>query len=145
MNAKQYFGPWLLASAFCLPVGAQFAIDWFTIDGGGGTSTGGVYSVRGTVGQPDANQTPLTGGSYSLTGGFWSLIAVQAHGTPKLTIVPANSGQATISWSPATPGFALQETLGLSPTNWVNSVSGTNNPVIVPVSGGTKFYRLFKP
>jgi hypothetical protein len=29
-------------------------LDWFTIDGGGGTSTGGVYAVSGTIGQPDA-------------------------------------------------------------------------------------------
>lgn len=32
----------------------SYSIDWFTIDGGGGTSTGGVYSVSGTIGQPDA-------------------------------------------------------------------------------------------
>ena len=32
----------------------SYQIDWFTIDGGGGTSTGGVYSVSGTIGQPDA-------------------------------------------------------------------------------------------
>jgi hypothetical protein len=25
-----------------------YTLDWFTIDGGGGTSTGGVYSVSGT-------------------------------------------------------------------------------------------------
>jgi hypothetical protein len=28
----------------------SYSIDWFTIDGGGGTSTGGVYSVSGTIG-----------------------------------------------------------------------------------------------
>ena len=27
----------------------SYSIDWFTIDGGGGTSTGGVYSVSGTI------------------------------------------------------------------------------------------------
>jgi hypothetical protein len=32
----------------------NLAIDWSTIDGGGGTCTGGVYSVSGTIGQPDA-------------------------------------------------------------------------------------------
>ena len=32
----------------------NFSLDWWTMDGGGGTSTGGVYSVTGTVGQPDA-------------------------------------------------------------------------------------------
>ena len=51
---------------------AQYAIDWHTIDGGGGTSTGGVYSVSGTVGQPDAGG-PMTNGQYSVTGGFWAL------------------------------------------------------------------------
>jgi len=32
----------------------QYSIDWSTIDGGGGTSTGGDYSLSGTIGQPDA-------------------------------------------------------------------------------------------
>jgi len=32
----------------------SYSIDWFTIDGGGGMSTGGVFSVSGTIGQPDA-------------------------------------------------------------------------------------------
>jgi hypothetical protein len=31
-----------------------YSIDWFTIDGSGGTSTGGVYQVSGSIGQPDA-------------------------------------------------------------------------------------------
>ena len=30
----------------------SYSIGWFTIDGGG-TSTGGVYSLSGTIGQPD--------------------------------------------------------------------------------------------
>jgi hypothetical protein len=42
---------------------------------GGGTGTGGVYSVTITIGQPDASGA-MTGGSYSLTGGFWALISV---------------------------------------------------------------------
>jgi len=46
----------------------NYAIDWWTIDGGGGTSTGGVYSVTGTIGQPDAGSTAMTGGAYSVTG-----------------------------------------------------------------------------
>ena len=44
----------LLATASCLCAQAQYSIDWSTIDGGGGTSTGGVYTVSGTIGQPDA-------------------------------------------------------------------------------------------
>jgi len=65
-----------LFSALCFGASAQpYAIDWHTIDGGGGTSTGGVYSVAGTIGQPDVSQQPMTGGNYSLTGGFWALFA----------------------------------------------------------------------
>jgi hypothetical protein len=122
-----------------------FEITSSTIDGGGGTSTGGVYSVSGTIGQPDAGPT-LTNGQYSVTGGFWALPqAVQTPGAPLLSITAAGPGQAQISWEPDTPGFVLQETLSLSPTYWVNSASGTNNPVIVPAATPTKFYRLNKP
>jgi hypothetical protein len=41
-----------------------YSIDWFTIDGGGGTRTGGVYSATGKIGQPDAGG-PMTNGLYS--------------------------------------------------------------------------------
>jgi len=122
-----------------------YSIDWYTIDGGGGTSTGGVYSVSGTIGQPDAGG-PMTNGQYSVTCGFWSLpAAIQVIGAPTLTIVPTLPGNATISWTPNTPGFVLQETLNLSPTNWVNSASGATNPIVVPAILPTKFYRLFRP
>jgi hypothetical protein len=63
----------------------QYSIDWYKISGGGGTSNGGVYSVSGTIGQHDAGG-PMTGGNYSLTGGFWALYAVQTPGAPLLTI-----------------------------------------------------------
>ena len=63
----------VLISACCLPAWAQqYSIDWYKVAGGGGTSTGGVYSVSGTIGQHDAGG-PMTGGNYSLTGGFWAL------------------------------------------------------------------------
>jgi hypothetical protein len=126
-----------------------YSIDWHTIDGGGGTSTGGPmigsnYSVSGTIGQADAG-APLTNGQYSVTGGFWALpTAVQTSGSPTLTIAPAGAGQATIAWSPATPGFVLQEMANLS-LAWTNSLSGATNPIVVPVTVPTKFYRLIKP
>jgi hypothetical protein len=50
---------------------AQLAITWYTIDGGGGTSTGGTFSLSGTIGQPDASTTAHTGGTFSLAGGYW--------------------------------------------------------------------------
>ena len=123
---------------------SSYSINWHTIAGGGGTSTGAVYSVSGTIGQPAAGG-PLTNGQYSVTGGFWVLpTAVQVTGAPVLTIVPAGPGQATISWTPATPGFVLQETWSLAPANWTNSLSGPGNPIVVPATSPMKFYRLKK-
>ena len=50
--------------------GGGFDLTWNTIDGGGATfNTGGSYSLSGSIGQPDAGG--LSGGSYTLTGGFW--------------------------------------------------------------------------
>jgi len=51
---------------------AQFSISSFTIDGGGGKSSGGTFSLTGTVGQAEAS-APSTGSSFSLAGGFWGL------------------------------------------------------------------------
>lgn len=134
---------WLATS---LAIAQPYAIDWHTIDGGGGTSTGGVYSVSGTIGQPDAGPT-MTNGQYAVTGGFWVLpTAIQVAGAPTLTIVPTIPGQATISWLPDTgTNWVLQETWVLSPANWTNSPSGATNPIVVPATLPTKFYRLFKP
>ncbi len=51
----------------------DFAIDWYTIDGGGGTSSGGDFGLAGTIAQPDAGA--LTGGDFKLVGGFGSAAA----------------------------------------------------------------------
>ena len=47
-----------------------YEISWYTVDGGGGTSTGGAYTLDGTIGQPDAGSQ--SGGAYVLAGGFWA-------------------------------------------------------------------------
>jgi len=48
---------------------AVFEISWYTVDGGGGTSTGSGFVLSGTAGQPDAGD--LAGGGFTLRGGFW--------------------------------------------------------------------------
>ena len=45
--------PLLLAAAAAQA--QQYSVDWYKICGGGGTSTGNVYSITGTIGQPDAS------------------------------------------------------------------------------------------
>jgi hypothetical protein len=122
----------------------NYSIDWFTIDGGGGTSSGGPYTLAGTIGQADAGE--MSGGNYALQGGFWSIFAVQVPGAPALLIVPAGLGLATISWTPNTAGFVLQmnDTVN-NPAAWTDAPSGSANPTTVPATGSQKFYRLHKP
>jgi hypothetical protein len=124
---------------------AQYAIPWWKVAAGGGTSTGGVFSVSGTIGQPDAGGA-MTNGQYSVTGGYWALPSlIQTPDAPTLHITNSAPGFATLSWTPPTPGFVLQATDSLAPTNWVNAPSGTNNPATVPFNATTRFYRLFQP
>jgi len=123
---------------------AQYSIDWTKIAGGSGTSTGGVYAVSGTIGQPDAGVA--SGGQFTLTGGFWALpTAVQTPGAPVLSIAASPPGQVRLSWTPPTPDYTLQATNSLSPTNRVAAPSSTNNPASVPASAAARFYRLQKP
>lgn len=54
-------------------LGDEFAVDWWTIDGGGVNATvaGGDYVLSGTIGQHDAGRS-LIGGPYQVQGGFWT-------------------------------------------------------------------------
>lgn len=87
---------------------AQYAVDWWTTDSGGGTSTGGVNSVTGTMGQPDVSS--MSGGNFTLQGGFWGIIATaQTPGAPLLSIFRTTTNTVAVSWpSPAT-GWTLQQ------------------------------------
>jgi hypothetical protein len=50
----------------------DYSVTWYTFDGGGDVSTGGDYTIMGSIGQPDAGQHSGTG--YDLTGGFWAWV-----------------------------------------------------------------------
>ena len=127
----------------------SYSIDWNKVAGGGGTSTGGVYSLSGTIGQHDASG-PITGGNYSLVGGFWSLYAVQIPGAPLLNINRTSTNTALVYWTYPSTGFALQQNTSLGNTNWTaptESVTnnGTINYIIVNAPTTNRFYRLHKP
>ena len=135
-----------VAISFCLlaqfDLQAQsYSIGWYKIAGGGGTSTNGQYSITGTIGQHDAG-TAMTGGNYSVTGGFWSLIAVQTPGAPLLSIA-ASGSQVIVSWSSASSGFTLQTNSTLTPATW-GSYRGsvTNNSAVISPPKGNLFFRL---
>lgn len=138
----------ILVSALPLRLVAQtYAVDWFTIDGGGGTSSGGNYTLTGTIGQPDADA--MIGGSYSLVGGFWGVaVAIQEVGAPLVTITRTGN-TVVISWPSPSTGFGAQETASLGSPSWANvsqtiNDNGTTKSVTIPAPVGNKFYRLFK-
>jgi len=139
----------LLVSAACLPAFAQqYSIDWYKIAGGGGTSTGATYQVSGTIGQPDAGGA-MTGGNYSLSGGFWSLISVvQTAGAPVLYI--SQSGNTVTVYWQAVSGWSLRQNNDLSlPANWTPSggVTPSNGTNYLNISSpaGNLFFRLQTP
>ncbi len=60
------------------------AIPRHVIASGGGDSSGGVFAIRGTIGQADSDPLqPSTGGGYAIIGGFWA-------GAP-LSVPPADT------------------------------------------------------
>ncbi len=143
----------ILHSSFCLwASGQSYSIDWWTVDGGGGTSTGGVYAVSGTIGQPDAGT--MSGGNFTLHGGFWSLVAaVQTPGAPCLTVFRTATNTVVVSWPLAgSAGWVLQATNALPnvAAPWPvipppYQTNGTNLQYIETIPTGNKFYRLYKP
>ncbi len=59
----------LSAACGVATAGGNFAITSYTIDCGGGTSSGGTLSLIGVIGQPDAGPE-LSGSTFTLRGGF---------------------------------------------------------------------------
>ncbi len=133
------------------PVRAQnYSIDWFKVAGGGGASTNGQYSINGSIGQHDAG-VPMTGGTYSITGGFWSLLAAaQTPGAPLLSIRLTGTNTAIIYWPASSTTFTLQQNSNTGVPNWgsvtnaVNVVGGQCQVIVSPPVGN-QFYRLKYP
>ncbi len=145
--------PWLNTAIVVLSLWAgsavaqNYSIDWFSIDSGGGTSTGGVYTLSGTIGQPDAGR--MTGGNFTLEGGFWAIIAaVQTPGAPLLSVLLTPTNTVVVTWPSSSTGFKLQQNPAIETTNW-NEVPGGTPPIvngkfeyIVTTPAGNRFFRL---
>ena len=123
----------------------SYDLSWFTIDGGGGTSTGGNYSLTGTIGQPDAGT--LSGGSYTIAGGFWGVIAAMpSPGRPQLAVFVSGKN-VTLSWPSPSTGFTLEENTTLNRATWsavqqTITDNGTTKSITLSSPAGNKFYRL---
>jgi hypothetical protein len=146
-SRKTFFCSLVFAATVSLSVTSlaqSYSIDWYKVSGGGGTSTGGVYTVSGTIGQYDAGGG-LSGGNYVVTGGFWAIYAVQTLGAPNLFITKLGN-QAIIYWDPAVTGYTLQTNANLATLAWGNYLGTVvNNSTTNSPSNGTVFFRLTHP
>src|SRR5687767_6517069 len=123
----------------------SYSIKWYTIGGAGGSSTGNVYAVAGTIGQYDAGWQ--SGGVYSMSGGFWSLAgALSADDAPTLCILPG-ARSVILAWPNSSTGFQLQQSPSLAAPAWTDvrttpRVLGTELQVAIPIQPGNQFFRL---
>jgi hypothetical protein len=130
-----------------------FAVDQGSFTGGGGSGSGGRFSVAGSV-QPMAPPT-LRSSTYTISGGFWSAATlVQTPGAPALTVKREdNSGLLAFSWAATADGYAFEESPTLTgpviPWTAVSpqglQTNGITISISIPVQPGTRFFRLRKP
>jgi hypothetical protein len=119
----------LFAGAVLAGAPADFGLRWWSVDGGGGTSTGAGYSVSGAVGQPDA--AVATGGDYAVRGGFW----VGGVSPPAATVTPTATAETTAT---SEPTVTATSTGSPAPTNTATPTStGSPPPSNTPTATGT--------
>jgi len=140
----------VLALAATASRAQSYTIDWFKVSGGGGSSSNGPYTLHGSIGQHDAGPVAMTGGNYSLTGGFWALYAVQMAGAPLLSVTLTTTNTVLISWPNPSSGFTLQGNSALGNPGWMDvtnsfTIVGGQKQVIVAPPVGNQFYRLKNP
>jgi len=140
MSLLKQTGAMILALAASLAVAQDYRLDWHSIDGGGGASAGGGYQLSGTIGQPEATLEPLTGGSYTLEGGFWAGWRLPAGGDLPALQIEQVAGGIVLSWPAAATGFTLEETTDLQSPEWLPSAA--ENGVATLAGERAVFYRL---
>lgn len=121
----------------------------FTIDGGGQCSSGGTWTLTGTVGQADASAASSRGGDFAVAGGFWPGV-VTAPGGPVLAIAPGSvtgvPGTVRVEWPAAAAGHQLQYTENLE--DWTphgGLITGASHLYFGLNNGSRYFFRLKKP
>ena len=129
-------------------LGQSYSADWYKVAGGGGTSTNGNFSVSGTIGQPDASGA-LSGGNFSVTGGYWALVnVVQTPGAPTLNI-SHNGEVVTVYWQNVSGWNLIQSGNLTTPVaGWPASsgvVTGVTNSLSLTHPAGNLFFRLTHP
>jgi hypothetical protein len=126
-----------------------YEVAWWTIDGGGSTGSGGIYSIAGSIGQVEGSR--VRGGTFELNGGFWGIVGIPSPGAPPLRITQL-SDRVVVSWPKSPSGWLLEQTAAFAPQVLWTTVSpsalqtnATDVYVVVSQPLDSRFYRLRKP
>jgi hypothetical protein len=125
----------------------NFQIIESAISGGGTTlSTGGSFTLSGTIGQPLVSTS--RGEIFTLAAGFWGItVALQQPDLPPLSVTDALNG-IVLSWPVTSTTALLEQTERLQPSSLWTTVSqtpqivGGQNVVTIPLTGASRFFRL---
>jgi hypothetical protein len=79
----------------------DYVIAWWTVDGGGQQQSAGIYTLRGTAGQPDAREG--SAGGYTLRGGFWQPVPTDAATATPTSTPTASATPTSTPTASATP------------------------------------------
>jgi hypothetical protein len=120
--------------------GGGFDLSWNTVDGGGGASSGDDYEVSSTVGQADAGT--MSGGSYTLTGGFWGG-ATCTVADPAVTAA-RSSGAIELAWTES-GGVAYDVYRSTTPYQMPATAyaTGVSSPWADPVLGDPSTHHFY--
>lgn len=133
---------WLLGGIFAGAL--QYAIAW----------TAAAQSSSSRHSHPLAREVKhsgageLTGGVYSLEGGFWAIaVANDSPNVPLLRIGLTPTNTVLLTWSAQAVGLVPERNDLLISSNWValtnaGSVVDGENQVVVAVPPGNSFFRL---
>lgn len=94
----------------------------------------------------------MSGGNFTVTGGFWGALGIPTAGAPLLRINRNAHDLVAVSWSKPADEWLLEQTTSLNaPASWapvpaaVLQTNDTEIYLIVSPSAGNRFYRLRKP
>jgi len=111
--------------------GGGYDLTWNTLGSGGGSNSGGSYTLNGTIGQPAAGT--LNGDGYILVGGFW-----WSEQVPVGIIVDPSVGGLLIF----TDTQGLTTTVQIPPGAVTRTTAITLTPILAltePISPGLRF------
>jgi hypothetical protein len=93
----------------------------------------------------------MSGGNYSLDGGFWGVVAVlPTPSAPTLTVERTPTNSVIICCPSLSTGWVLWQNTNLKTADWSEALTppaddGTTRSVTVSPPVGSRFYRLQKP